>query len=74
MTINPSLYFLTFLVWRLVKLRDLVGQDARDRTAKTENPVYWSTFFSPKPNGNRLATQAKELKVCIAPFCVAPCL
>ena len=56
MTINPSLYFLTFLVWRLVKLRDLVGQDARDRTAKTENPVYWSTFFSPKPNGNRLAT------------------
>ena len=54
-----------------MKLRDLVGQDARDHAAKTENPVYWSIFFSPKPNGKRLATQAKELKVCIAPFCVA---
>ena len=53
---------------------DPVGQYARDRAAKTENPVYWSTFFSPKPNGNRLATQAKEFKVCIAPFCVASCL
>lgn len=53
---------------------DPVGQYARDRAAKTENPVYWSTFFSPKPNGNRLATQAKEFKVYIAPFCVASCL
>ena len=57
-----------------MKLRDLVGQDARDHAAKTENPVYWSIFFSPKPNGKRLGTQAKELKVCIAPFCVAPFL
>ena len=53
-----------------MKLRDFVRQYARDR----ENPVYWSTFFSPKPKGNRLATQAKDLKVSIAPFCVASCL